>query len=796
MPRARREKEIFEVPRLQATRRAVEGIGGAKTIERAPMTIPEVSAAASPKQYHGAEITIIFELFLLRGAASSHSLCYSANLLDGLDSRMRIHRLRHLYQGFVIVLLFLVFIPSSLFAQADSQVPEQSPGDGFDDIAKSAAAARDANNIDVAVQNYQRAVAIRPDWQEGWWYLGTLQYDANHYPEAIAALQKLVLLEPRIGPAWAFLGLSEFETKDYENALAHLERAQAIGTGDDADLARVSTYHLALLQIHAGEFERATTLLGSEFGQAGIPKQAKAALGLALLRVPLLPEEVNPSKDALIEAAGDVAAIVLQQDAAKAIDALQVFVKEFPGTPYLHYAYGLALASASQNQEALIEQRKESEISPRSPLPQVEISSLEIFLQHPEAALSAAQKAVSLAPNSPAAHRALAQSLAALGKHQDAARETQAAETLSPERPQPDETIIQLYRLHSATEAPANGELWKLAMLDYSSGKFSEAISTLKTWVVDHPDDGTAWAVMGLSEFEIKDFDNALIHLQRGQQLGLKGSAEAIQLARYRLAGLLNRTSQFDRALELLAHEDTSGPLAEGIKITRGMSLLRIPMLPEEMQAPETPLLESAGEIAALMQQSKYDDAFAKFQPLLKDHFGTPFLHFTFGTALAVLSRYDAAEEQMKLEIKISPKSELPWVSLASIELREHRAAEAAGFAQQALNLAPNSAEAHYLLGRAQLDLSHTDLAIHELEAASKIAPTSPEIHFNLAKAYAKVNQPEKADAERAIFVRLNALSEQQRGLNGNQNYTGPRDATGLSIPLSGDSGGTAEKPN
>jgi hypothetical protein len=84
------------------------------------------------------------------------------------------------------------------------------------------------------------------------------------------------------------------------------------------------------------------------------------------------------------------------------------------------------------------------------------------------------------------------------------------------------------------------------------------------------------------------------------------------------------------------------------------------------------------------------------------------------------------------------------------------------------------------LLGRAQLDLSHTDLAIQELEAASKIAPTSPEIHFNLAKAYAKVNQPEKADAERAIFVRLNALSEQQRGLNGNQNYTVPRDAAGL----------------
>ena len=519
------------------------------------------------------------------------------------------------------------------------------------------------------------------------------------------------------------------------------------------------------------------------------------ALGLALLRVPLLPEEVNPSKDALIEAAGDVAAIVLQQDAAKAVGAFQVFAKEFPGTPYLHYAYGLALASTSRNEEALIEEQKESETSPNSPLPQIEISSLEILLQHPEDARSAAQKAVSLAPNSAAAHRALAQSLATLGKNQDAARETQAAEKLSPDRPQPDETVIQLYGLHSTTEPPPNGELWKLAMLDYSSGKFSEAISSLKTWVVDHPDDGTAWAVMGLSEFEMKDYDNALIHLQRGQQLGLKGTAEAIQLARYRLAGLLNRTGEFDRALELLAHEETSGPLAEGIKITRGMSLLRIPMLPEEMQAPDTPLLESAGEIAALMQQSKYDEAFAKFQPLLKDHSDTPFLHYSFGTALAVLSRYDAAEEQMRMESKISPKSELPWVSLASIELREHRPSEALGFAQQALNLAPNSAEAHYMLGRAQLELGHTDIAIQQLEAAGKIAPASPEIHFNLAKAYAKANQPKKADAERAIFVRLNALEEKQRDLTGNQSYTGPRDTTGLAIPQSGGSG-AAEKPN
>ena len=66
------------------------------------MKILEVSAAASPEQYHDTEITIIFELFLFSGAASSRSLCYSANLLNGLDSRMSIHQLRHLSQRSVV----------------------------------------------------------------------------------------------------------------------------------------------------------------------------------------------------------------------------------------------------------------------------------------------------------------------------------------------------------------------------------------------------------------------------------------------------------------------------------------------------------------------------------------------------------------------------------------------------------------------------------------------------------------------------------------------------------------------
>jgi Flp pilus assembly protein TadD len=84
------------------------------------------------------------------------------------------------------------------------------------------------------------------------------------------------------------------------------------------------------------------------------------------------------------------------------------------------------------------------------------------------------------------------------------------------------------------------------------------------------------------------------------------------------------------------------------------------------------------------------------------------------------------------------------------------------------------------VLGRACLELGQDEQAVHELEWASKLAPGSPEVHFNLAKAYAKSKLPEKAEQERSIFARLNALAEQRKSRSGNQAYGGSHDAVDL----------------
>ena len=123
---------------------------------------------------------------------------------------------------------------------------------------------------------------------------------------------------------------------------------------------------------------------------------------------------------------------------------------------------------------------------------------------------------------------------------------------------------------------------------------------------------------------------------------------------------------------------------------------------------------------------------------------------------MIALSEFEPAAAQMQAERTLSPRSELPCVSLASIALRQSDPAPAVKWAQCALDLNHDSVDAHYLLGRASLEAGDVNTAIRELEIASNLSPESPEIHFNLARAYARAKMPDKAQRERETFSRLN----------------------------------------
>jgi tetratricopeptide (TPR) repeat protein len=650
----------------------------------------------------------------------------------------------------------------------------------IDALQKLAQQEGESGQTSEAIRDYQRVLESRPEWKEGWWNLAALQYSANQFADARSTLQHVVGFAPDLGVAWGLLGLSEFETRDFADALIHLEKAQSLGIKDDAEIERVSIYHLGLLLVRTGEFERASDLLLKTFGESQMSDQLKIALGLATLRIALLPDDIDPSKEGLVLAAGNAASA-----GTKALDRFPALLQTYPDVPYLHYAYGLSLAKAGRDKEAIGFMREETIISPESPLPWIEISRLQLHLGSAKEALIAAQKAVALGPTNEIAHERLAAALESVGETVQSTGERKVADHLTAVQDTPEQRIILMYRNAAAGLLPATNlkedqELWNRAMQEYAGGQYSASASHLKEWLQRNPDKGTGWAVLGLNEFALNDFDNALIHLDRGANLGLGGSRESLQSARYTLGILLIRAGEFDQASDMLASALGTGPLDAKIEYALGLALLRRPELPGQQKQQEANLVSAAGKISSLLRSSQYDAAFPQFQRLIKENPSAPFLHYAYGTALLAVSEFDEAAAQMEAERAISPTSELPCVRLASIALREHNFTDAISWSRRALLLSANSAEAHYLLGRASLELGDDATALSELETASRLSPASSEVHFNLAKAYARAKMPEKAEQERTIFSQLNEAAESERIRRGAQIYAGPRDAVDL----------------
>src|SRR5437868_12100861 len=69
------------------------------------------------------------------------------------------------------------------------QRPPQKVGvsESFDDLAAQAKTAMQSDRVPEAINLFQRAVKLRPDWSEGWWDLGTLSFDSGHFLDARAA---------------------------------------------------------------------------------------------------------------------------------------------------------------------------------------------------------------------------------------------------------------------------------------------------------------------------------------------------------------------------------------------------------------------------------------------------------------------------------------------------------------------------------------------------------------------------------------------------------------------------------
>jgi len=309
-------------------------------------------------------------------------------------------------------LLFLTLIPTLPFTRAVSSAQEtSSTAAKFDDLAARAAAARDQQNLPLAVQLYTQAEQLKPDWQEGWWYLGVLQYSSNQYPGAIDAFTHLLDLAPTAVPAMALRGLCEFETAAYDDSLRDLEKAVAHGALNEPRNEQIIRYHLAELLAHTGRFQESLAQYQFFAAHQGDAPDLKIGIGLAGMRVTTFPKDVAAQDRELYQAAGSAGYVFLSGDYEQA-DALfaQLFTR-YPSTSNLHFFYGFLIFPHDPGL-AIDQFHNELAVNPANETANALLALTLVIAGRFTEALEPAQRAYTNAPDMEMAQLALGRALA------------------------------------------------------------------------------------------------------------------------------------------------------------------------------------------------------------------------------------------------------------------------------------------------------------------------------------------------------------------------------------------------
>ena len=365
------------------------------------------------------------------------------------------------------LLLLSVVCVSALPATAIGQVAP--PHDN--DLVAQASAARMQNDVPGAIDLYSRAVQQDPKWADGWWFLGSLQYGAGAYVPARDALSRYIELTPNAGPAFALRGLCEFEIGDYRKSLIDIEHGISMGAANQPRNEQILRYHQAMILTHLGNYEGALKAYAF-FAKNGINNpELLVAIGLAGLRIPLLPKQLADGQQEVASATGDAGYRFLAGDERSAAQAFESLFQRFPNALNAHFFYGYLLF-ATDPDAALAEFQQELKLSPSNADANVMAAWALLMRNGAGDALPYAQKAVATDPTLPSAQLVLGRSLLETADVKGGMEHLEEALHLEPDNL---ETHLALAKAYSKSGRREDASRERALCLRLSSGNDSTA---------------------------------------------------------------------------------------------------------------------------------------------------------------------------------------------------------------------------------------------------------------------------------------------------------------------------------
>ena len=317
-----------------------------------------------------------------------------------------------------------------------------------------------------------------------------------------------------------------------------------------------------------------------------------------------------------------------------------------------------------------------------------------------------------------------------------------------------DDEAIRLFRRAAAEQPESEEALWYLGSMLYEKQQYSETRDVLRQFVTIRRDAGPAWALLGISEFQLREYPRALDHLQRAMAQGMGDRKEMVQSVFYDVAVLLIRFERFDDSMDMLLKLLASGTPDPALVEPAGLAGLRLALLPAEIPPDRRELVDMAGRAVVAMQTQHYEEAESEFKRLIAAYPNEPGVHFLYGAYLVQLHPNEAMPE-FKRELEISPSHVIARIRLADQLITQRDFDGALTLVQQAIKLEPKRPSAHMLAGEALLAKGNSADGIKELETARADDPNVSRVHWDLFRAYTSADRKEDANREKQEIERL-----------------------------------------
>ena len=355
------------------------------------------------------------------------------------------------------------------FAGAAFAAQTGSPAPTFAALSQQAQAARDGHQLEKAVDLYRKALKLKPNWEDGLWSLGSIEYDLNRYKDCVWAFDKLSDVKPDGAPVWTMAGLCEFKLRNYGSALDDFTQVEKLGFSENTELARAARLHYALMLTKGGNFEKAIAVLTDLTRADKKTPEIIAAAGIAGLRRPWVPAEVPQSDQELIYRLGDAMAAAMERDYKTANQKFEELLQTYPADPNIHFRYG-ALLYIQDEDRGIAEIKKAVELAPDHIPALVSLSAISLKREDPKAAVEYGERAVKASPGDFATHIVLGRALLVSGDAASAVAELQQAIKLAPNDPEAHFSLATAYsRLGKKEDAAREQNEFK--RLEHLGGK-------------------------------------------------------------------------------------------------------------------------------------------------------------------------------------------------------------------------------------------------------------------------------------------------------------------------------------